>query len=581
MYKNLHLYIEFYAYNVPRKSKAYEVDPYTFLVLILKHGNSQLQPIRTSIRNKFLFIVTLIHITIKMTLSALSNVSYTEAQIMCFKESSKTNYFTANFLTAIVIALGSKARSPLSILVNSLPGPPTLPLIGNCHQLLTEKDIYDAMADYLDEGLITSNGDKWQARRKLVAPLFSYKCFYHFIDIFNRHSKDLIDELDVMFKNGEDGPKSIQNTLMGNALKIICEAAMGVDASVSSAKDFDKFFKDAIKGKEYIRRKCLSPWFKVELIWKLHPFSRVYEENVKVIKDFICKVIYQSREKFALKEENGGLHSSLQNKTVMEVLLGSGLTDAGIREEAHTLISAGHETVASTLQFAMMLLALNPEHQSRCQDEVDAVMKDKTKCPEGDFTLSALADLKYIERCVKETLRIYPIAFVLGRNLKSPLELDEKRTLPNGTNVLVVATNIHRNPEYYPEPEKFDPSRFTPENCVKRHAFAYLPFSLGPRYCLGAKFAMAELKLVLGRILYNFNIYTTDKIDDVPLENSMLLNPVRDIALITYQFFLTAPSAAVASLIVRGLSFVLFYNHDLEMLQFIFIAVHRFVAKVT
>ncbi|ODM87566.1 Cytochrome P450 4d1, partial [Orchesella cincta] len=202
------------------------------------------------------------------------------------------------------------------------------------------------MADYLDEGLITSNGDKWQARRKLVAPLFSYKCFYHFIDIFNRHSKDLIDELDVMFKNGEDGPKSIQNTLMGNALKIICEAAMGVDASVSSAKDFDKFFKDAIKGKEYIRRKCLSPWFKVELIWKLHPFLECMRKMSKLSKISSARLSTNHEKNLHSKKKMVvSIRVTLQNKTVMEVLLGSGLTDAGIREEAHTLISAGHETV--------------------------------------------------------------------------------------------------------------------------------------------------------------------------------------------------------------------------------------------
>ncbi|CAL8122468.1 unnamed protein product [Orchesella dallaii] len=510
-----------------------------------------------------------------------------ETQIADIIGSKKRSYLTANLLGVIVLFLGFyrilkkriKSNNTLRNVINDLPGPSAIPLIGNCHLILAEKDIismclrygkkygpifrvwvgtrpivalnspkfvekllssnesghlhkpdiYEAMADYMDEGLITSSGEKWRARRKLLSPLFNYKCFNHFINVFNRQSEDLVRELDTMFPNGEDKPKPIQNALLGSALKVICESAMGVDTSASSAAEFCKFFEDASTCKEFIKRKVLSPWLKVGLIWKLHPFSKAYEENVKAIKDFMYKVIYQARDKFSANEESYSVDEKEipTNKTVMEVLLESGFTDADIREEAHTVISAGHETIGSTLQFTLMLLALHPEHQTRCQEEVDDVLKNESKCPQGDFTLSALTNLKYIERCVKETLRLFPIVYAYARTLKSPLKLDENITLPDGTDVFVLASNIHRDPQYYPEPETFNPSRFTPENCVNRHPYAYLPFSGGPRYCLGTKFAMVELKLIVARILYHYNIYTTDKIEDVPMENSILLNPVR------------------------------------------------------
>lgn len=146
--------------------------------------------------------------------------------------------------------------------------------------------------------------------------------------------------------------------------------------------------------------------------------------------------------------------------------------------------------------------------QNRCREEIDEIITNEAKCPNGDFTLLSIADLKYSERCIKEALRLYPIANVTGRKIKAPLrlggyialcifvqfsynsiivyiELDENVVLPKDTTCLIITTDIHRNPEIYPEPDKFDPSRFTPENCTARHPYAYFPFSGGPRICLG------------------------------------------------------------------------------------------------
>lgn len=101
--------------------------------------------------------------------------------------------------------------------------------------------------------------------------------------------------------------------------------------------------------------------------------------------------------------------------------------------------------------------------------------------------------------------------------------------LPVGTNLTLCPFFMHRNPEYFPDPEKFDPDRFLPEECAKRPAYSYIPFSGGPRSCLGVKFAMIELKMIASYLLRNFEMYTPDKVDDIILLPNLTLTPNRDI----------------------------------------------------
>jgi len=175
-------------------------------------------------------------------------------------------------------------------------------------------------------------------------------------------------------------------------------------------------------------------------------------------------------------------------------------------------------------------MAVNPQIQQTCQKEIDQLFQNQQDV-ELHFEC-VQSELKYLERCIMETLRLFPPVFIFVRRLCTPIDIEgpEGTTirLPSGTSAVVIPYVTHRKEEYYPDPNKFDPDRFLPEEQAKRHPYTYLPFSAGSRNCLGMKFAMMEMKTIAAHILRNFDISSPDKMGEIPLLPFTTLAPQRD-----------------------------------------------------
>ncbi len=165
----------------------------------------------------------------------------------------------------------------------------------------------------------------------------------------------------------------------------------------------------------------------------------------------------------------------------------------------------GHDTTAANMAWTLHLLAKNPDIQKRAQEELDEIFESD---PKRGATAEDLANMKYLERCIKEGLRLYPSVPLMSRTLHEEATVEGK-TVPAGTNVILMNYILHRDPKHFPDPEKFDPDRFLPENSRGRHPYSYVPFSAGPRNCIGQKFASMEEKIVISSVLRNFDMTTT------------------------------------------------------------------------
>lgn len=147
------------------------------------------------------------------------------------------------------------------------------------------------------------------------------------------------------------------------------------------------------------------------------------------------------------------------------------------------------------MAFCFFLLAQNQEDQKKCTEELDDIFGDDDRAP----TMNDLRGMRYLEMCIKETMRLYPSVPLIARRISEDIPMG-KRILPAGSDVIILPYATHRLPHIFEDPEKFNPERFSPENCEKRHPYAFLPFSAGPRNCIGHKFAIIEMKTVISKV---------------------------------------------------------------------------------
>jgi cytochrome P450 len=215
------------------------------------------------------------------------------------------------------------------------------------------------------------------------------------------------------------------------------------------------------------------------------------------------------------------LQSSDEHEDLLTMMLeGAGiakLRDLGqelassLRDQVITIFLAGYETVANALTWTWYLLSQNSEPERQMHDEIDGVLNGRLP------TVEDVPQLKYVEMVLAESMRLYPPAWAMGRKALNDFQLGPYY-LPRGTTMLMSQWIAHRNPEYYPDPLHFDPSRFAPD-APPRPKFAYFPFGAGPRQCIGESFAWMEGVLVLATIAqrWRFRLVPGHRVKPQPL----------------------------------------------------------------
>ncbi|XP_046451576.1 cytochrome P450 4c3-like isoform X1 [Daphnia pulex] len=411
-------------------------------------------------------------------------------------------------------------------------------VILSSRKLIDKSRDYNYLKPWLNTGLLTSTGRKWFERRKMLTPTFHFKILEDFVQVFNEQSQNLIQQLHdaIKLKNEID----VYPFITRCTLDIICDTAMGCNVD-AQAKSDSEYVKAVYTMSEIVAARQSRPWIQPNILFQMSEYSSKQRKVLCVLHSFTDDVIRRSKME-RMEQNTNKITTQYQDDdsfvakkkrlALLDLLLdasknGEVLSDLDIREEVDTFMFEGHDTTTAAINWSLLLIGSYPQVQERLNEELDRVFGGSDR----PATMADLSELKYLECCIKEALRLYPSVPIIGRKLNEDTVI-HGYTLPANTTVGLMTYILHRDPKNFPDPELYQPERFFETNSRGRHPYAYVPFSAGPRNCIGQKFALMEEKVILSSIFRNFHIKALDKREELILLIELILRPRNGIRLL-------------------------------------------------
>lgn len=358
---------------------------------------------------------------------------------------------------------------------------------------ITNRQNYDKLHSYdnvrqmlLGDGLVASRGDLWRRQRRLMAPFFTPRNVEAYYPVIIRDGQALIERWDRLAGSGK--PVEIGDEMMRVTAAIILRSMF-----TSESDEELLAMKSAVETMiRFTTRYEMNP-LRLPL-WVPARKNLRYKAARQRVHSFINRMIARRRS-IPVEQWPEDLLSRMMAARDEET--GQAMPESLLRDESITIFFAGHETTARTLTFMWHALSQNPQASERLYSEVDSVLGGRT--PE----LEDLKRLPYTLQVIKETLRLYPPAPVYVRDAVNDDFIDGM-AIPAGSRVMLSPFLTHRHPDFWEDPERFDPDRFLPECEQERHPYAWHPFAAGQRICLGNHFALFEAHLLAAMLASRF-----------------------------------------------------------------------------
>lgn len=356
-----------------------------------------------------------------------------------------------------------------------------------------------SISSILGQGLVTSDGPFWRRQRKLAQPAFQHQAIERYGDVMVGHSLRLRDD----WRKG--GTRDVHQDMMWLTLGIVAKTLFNSDVAEEAHE-----ISEAI---EEMMRFFLGPMHLLPHHEKIPtPGAFRFRAAVKRVDAVIYNIIRRRRES---GDNPGDLLSYLLAARDDE---GSGMTDLQLRDECVTLFLAGHETTALTLSFALLLLAAHPVTYDRLNAELDRVLEGRSP------TSADMPRLVYTTWVVRESMRLYPPAWAIGRQATEEVEVGGYRA-SKGTQFLISQWVLHRDPRWFDRPDEFQPERWDNDLIRTLPKGVYIPFGDGPRVCIGNHFAMMEAVLILATLCQGYRLGSVPG-ETLTLAPSITLRPL-------------------------------------------------------
>ncbi|XP_045539510.1 cytochrome P450 6B1 [Papilio machaon] len=358
--------------------------------------------------------------------------------------------------------------------------------------------------DGLGANIFHADGDRWRSLRNRFTPLFTSGKLKTMLPLMSQVGDKFIKCIDEVSQTQPE--QSIHTLVQKFTMTNIAACVFGLNLDEEMLKTLEDLDKHIFTVNYSTELDMMYPGILKKLNGSLFPrvVTKFFDNLTKNVlemrkgtpshqKDMI-DLIQELREKKTLE---------LSRKHENEDVKSLELTDGVISAQMFIFYMAGYETSATTMTYLFYELAQNPDIQDKLIAEIDDVLSRH----DGNITYECLSEMKYLSKVFDETLRKYPVADFTQRNAKTDYVFPGTDiTIKKGQTIIVSTWGIQNDPKYFPNPEKFDPERFDPENVKDRHPCAYLPFSAGPRNCLGMRFAKWQSEVCIMKVLSKYRV---------------------------------------------------------------------------
>jgi cytochrome P450 len=377
------------------------------------------------------------------------------------------------------------------------------------------------MGHFLGKGLLTTEGEPWKTQRRLIQSGFERKQLEVLSSIMQDSLSESLRDFD---RQAQIGPVDIYPLMMKITFAMVGKSLFGARLKED---DIDLISLAISTVQEFMVRQTiqpyLNPWFAVS--GELRRHWELRSRAFGVLDEYL-----QRRR----KEAPG--HDLLQILMDARYSDGHGMPDELILSESMQLLVAGHETSSNGLSWLLYLLSSRPDCVDRVREEFDSVLGEKP------LSFSDVPKFEFTTQVIMEALRLYPPFWMVDR-----MALADDRAgdvaIPRGSTVVVFIYGVHHSPQYWQNPETFDPERFSKAKEKLHTPFAHLPFGAGPRGCIGGNYAMLQILMILRDLLrkYDFQLAPGQMIEARPM---VILRPKHGIRMMFTN--ITAPAPCVA-----------------------------------
>ncbi|CAB3253367.1 unnamed protein product [Arctia plantaginis] len=388
-------------------------------------------------------------------------------------------------------------------------------VLENC---LDKDMVYRFLRPWLGHGLFVAPVNLWKSHRRVLLPVFQNKVVKEYLEVISEQVNVLLQRLNEQTDKKEF---DILKYVTACTLDIVFQTAMGERMDVQNSPD-TPYLRARHTVMTILNMRLFKVWLQPDWIFNLTRYAKLQKDNIDLTHKFTDEIVRKRRQEYqnnlTKKHQDNKFHAVLDLLFKQEI----DFTDEQLREHIDSITIAGNDTTALVIAYTLVLLGIHQDAQEKVLEEQRSIFGTST-CGANEWDLQKM---DYLERVIKESMRLYTVVPIIARNVDKDIYLPTCGvTVPAGSGAVIGAFALHRSESSWgPEPHKFDPDRFLPEKSVNRHPAAFMPFSYGSRNCIGRKFGMLIMKSIISSVVRTYKL-DADDIGDLKVE--MLLFPIK------------------------------------------------------